>query len=201
MLRLRRLLGKIGDGDAALTLAACVAAALPVIVSTVNGLAAGAYPNGDRGIIATRAYDVLTSHTPLVGQYSASSLVVHHPTYSLGPLLYWLLAVPSRVGGPAAMTATMGLLDAVAAAGVVLVARRRGGRVLMLVAAVAVALMCRSLVAETYHDIWNPSAGVLPLTLAIFLSWSLACGEHRLLPVAIVVASFAAQSELTYALP
>ena len=185
----------------ALTVAACLAAAVPAIVSMANGLAAGAFPNGDRGIIATRAYDVLTAHTPLVGQYSASSLVVQHATYSLGPMLYWLLAVPSRLGGPAAMTVTMGLFDAAAAALVVLVARRRGGRVLMLVAAVAVALMCRSLVAETYHDIWNPSAGVLPLTLALFLCWSLACGDHQLLPLAVVVASFAAQCELTYALP
>ena len=39
------------------------------------------------------------------------------------------------------MTATMGLLDAVAAAGVVLVARRRGGRVLMLVAGLDVRIV------------------------------------------------------------
>jgi hypothetical protein len=42
---------------------------------------------------------------------------------------------------------------------------------------------------------------VLPLALAIFLCWSLACGDHRLLPLAVAVASFAAQCELTYALP
>src|SRR5437773_2577598 len=65
----------------------------------------------------------------------------------------------------------------------------------------ALALMCRSLPAETLHDIWNPSAGVMPFTLLIFVCWSLACGDHWLLPPAILLASFASQAELTFLLP
>src|SRR2546421_10483326 len=105
---------------------ACLAAALPAVVSTVRGVTAGAVPNGDRGVIATRAYDVFTSHTPLLGQYSASTLVVHRETHSLGPLLYWLLALPSRLG-PAAMTVAMGAVSVASAGGVVLLARRPRG--------------------------------------------------------------------------
>src|SRR2546423_15293961 len=80
-------------------------------------------------------------------------------------------------------------------------ARRRGGTLFMHVTAAAVAVMCRSLVPETYHDIWNPSAAVLPLTLLMFVCWSLACGEYRLLPLAVVLASFVAQCHLTYVAP
>ncbi|HEV3228659.1 MAG TPA: hypothetical protein VGY97_04235 [Solirubrobacteraceae bacterium] len=179
---------------------ACAAAALPVIVSTIRGLAAGFTPNGDRAIIATRAYDVFTSHTPLDGQYSASSVLLHQAVHSPGPMLYWLLAVPARIG-PAALALTMGAVNVAAASGVVLVARSRGGRGLMLVVAVAVSLMCRSLVGETYHDIWNPSAGLMPLTALVFVAWAVACGSWRLLPVALLLASFVAQCQFAFVPP
>jgi hypothetical protein len=72
---------------------------------------------------------------------------------------------------------------------------------LLFAAAVAIALMCRSLAAETLHDVWNPSAGLFPFTLLIFLCWSVACGEHRLLPLTVVVASFVVQAHLMYLPP
>src|SRR5450759_1562087 len=93
---------KIGAGRGpGLTLVAGLGAALPVIVSTIRGLHEGATPTGDRAIIATRAYDVFSTHTPLVGQFSASSVLYKHVIHSLGPLLYWLLALPARFGSPA----------------------------------------------------------------------------------------------------
>ena len=48
---------------------------------------------------------------------------------------------------------------------------------------------------------WNPSAGLLPFTLLVFLCWSVACGEHRLLPITALVGSFVIQLQLTYLLP
>ena len=182
-------------------LAAAVGTSLPVIAGTVRAVHDGWVPIGDRAIIAVRAYDVFGSHSPLVGQYSASSHVLGHTLYSLGPLLYWLLALPVRLNSPAALTITAGALNVAAAAGIVVLARRRGGETLMIGTAIAVALMCSSLSAETFHDIWNPSAAVLPFTLLAFLCWSLACGEYRLLPVTVLVASFVVQCQLTYLLP
>ncbi len=184
-----------------LTLVAATAAALPVVVSTIRALADGVQQNGDRGIIALNAYDVLTSRTPLLGQFSASSLVVHQPIHSPGPMLYWLLALPARLGGSPALALVMGAFNAGAIALSVVIARRRGGTALMLLTAAAIALMCRSLFAEVYHDIWNPSAGILAFTLLIFICWSVASGSVRLLPAAVVVASYTAQCELTFVLP
>jgi hypothetical protein len=180
---------------------ACLGAALPVIVSTIHALSERWIPYGDQAVIASQAYDVFSSHTPLLGQYSASYHLVSQPTYSLGPMLYWLLALPARIGQPDSLTIWMGALNIAAIAGVVVLARRRGGTAFMLATAVAVALMCRSLVPETYHDIWNPSAAVLPLTLLMFVCWSLACGEYRLLPLAVLLASFVVQCHLTYVAP
>ena len=187
--------------DRWLTFVVGLCAAVPVIASTISALADGWMPAGDQAIIATRAYDVLSSRTPLVGQHSDAGAVIGHSVYSLGPMLFWLLALPARFGSPGSLTLTMGLANTFAIVGVVALARRRGGRPLMLITAVAVVLMCGSLAPEVLHDVWNPSAGLLPFTLLIFLCWSLACGEHRLLPLSVLVASFVVQCQLAFLPP
>jgi hypothetical protein len=184
-----------------LVLAAGLAAAIPVIVSTIRGLAAGWTPSGDRAVIATRAYDVLTSLTPLVGSWSSTSTGLADETYHPGPLLSWLLAIPARLPGEAAFPIVMGAVNVAAIVATVALARRRGGRTLMFATAGLVALMCASLNVETFHDIWNPTAPLLAFMLLLFVSWSLACGEYRLLPLAVLLASFAMQCHVVYVLP
>jgi hypothetical protein len=188
-------------GGRALTLATGLAAAVPVLVATARAVRDGWLPVADMGVVATRAWDVFTSHTPLVGQYSYAGRVTGKITHSLGPMLYWLLALPAHFGSPATITWTMGVVNTLAILGVVALARRRGGVVLMFAAAIALVLMCQSLAAETFHDIWNPSAALFPFTVLIFLCWSLACGEYRLLPITALVASFVLQANLTYLPP
>jgi hypothetical protein len=188
-------------GEALLTLAAGLAAAIPVIASSARAIRAGWVPLADRGIIATRAHDVFTSHMPLVGQYTLAGEVTGEVTHSLGPMLFWLLALPAYYGSTVGMTLTMCALNTLSIVGCVALARERGGRVLMAMTALAIALMCQSLTAETFHDIWNPSAGLFPFTLLIFLCWSLACGAYRLLPLTVLVASFVVQAHLTYLPP
>ena len=176
-------------------------AAAPVIASTLRAMSDRWLPAGDQANIAVRAHDVLSSNTPLVGLHSDASAVLHQPVYSLGPMLFWLLALPARFGSPETLLLTMGLANTLAIMGVVALARRRGGRALMFAVAVAVALMCRSLTPEVFHDVWNPSAGLFPFTLLIFLCWSLACGEYRLLPLTVLVASFVVQCQLAFVPP
>jgi len=183
-------------------LAAGLAAAIPVLNSTIKAVRAGWVPAGDDGIIATRGWDVLTSHTPLVGQYSEAGLVVRGQVmHSPGPMLYWLLALPARFGSVTSIAVTMCVLNTLAIIACVALARRRGGLALMFGCAIGIALMCRSLPTESMHDVWNPAAALLPFLLLIFLGWSLACGEHRLLPATVLVASFVTQTHLMYAAP
>ncbi|HTW42636.1 MAG TPA: hypothetical protein VMD79_10010 [Solirubrobacteraceae bacterium] len=184
----------------------CVAtglgAAIPVINSTVKAVRAGWVPAGDDGIIATRGWDVLTSHTPLVGQYSEAGLVIKGQVmHSPGPMLYWLLALPARFGSVTSLAATMGAVNTLAIVGCVMLARRRGGLVLMFATGAGIAVMCQSLPTEAMHDIWNPAAGLFPFLLLIFLGWSLACGDHRLLPLTALDASYVTQTHLMYAAP
>jgi hypothetical protein len=189
------------DHGLLLALALGLIAAAPVIAATVHALIDGWLPAGDQANIATRAYDVFTSRSPLVGLHSDASAAINRDVYSLGPMLFWLLALPARFGSPATMTLTMGLVNSAAIIGAVVLARRRGGRALMFITAVALVLMSRSLAPEVLHDIWNPSAGLFPFTLLIFLCWSLACGEYRLLPITVLVASFVVQCQLAFVPP
>jgi hypothetical protein len=184
-----------------LALALGVCAAGPVIAATIHALIDGWLPAGDQANIATRAYDVFTSRSSLVGLHSDASAAINQPVYSLGPMLFWLLALPARFASPGWMTLTMGLVNTAAIIGVVVLARRLGGRALMFIAAVALVLMARSLAPEVLHDVWNPSAGLFPFTLLIFLCWSLACGEYRLLPLIVLVASFVVQCQLAFVPP
>jgi hypothetical protein len=183
-----------------LTLAAGLAAALPVIAATVRGITIDWMPLGDRAVIAVRSLDVLSTHPPLLGQYSAASQVLGQPVHSPGPLLYWLLALPVRLG-PLVPAIAIGLVNTAVVIAAVALARRRGGVALMLATGAGIALVLASLEPSLPYDIWNPSAGLLAFTLLLFLAWSLACGEWRLLPPTVLVASFATQCHLGYALP
>jgi hypothetical protein len=184
-----------------LVLATGLAAGLPVIVATIDVATSGWTPLADDALIAVRAYDVFSGHSPLVGQYSQASAVVGQPLYSPGPLLYWLLALPVRLPWDPAPEVTVGLVNLACVMGVVGLACRRGGRPLMFATALAVPIMLASLPTEAYSDVWNPYAPLLPLLLLLFLAWSVGCGEYRLLPLAVLCASFAPQSHLSFVAP
>jgi hypothetical protein len=182
-----------------LPLAIGLAAASPALLSIVNAIRDGWMPLGDDGVIAVRSLDVFSTHSPLVGQYSNASNAIGGSAYSLGPLLYWLLAVPARAFGATGLAATMGLVNAGSLVCIVALAYRRGRWPLMIAAACAVDVMCSSFAGVVFREIWNPAAGLIPLTLLVFLAWSVACGEYRLLVPTVLVASFVAQAHLTYA--
>lgn len=185
-----------------LVVACGLAAALPIIVSTIRAVTEGWVPLGDDALIAVRSFEVLTTHPPLVGMPSTGPTgVLAEQTFHLGPLLFWLLALPAHFLGPSSLAVTVGLVNIASVMGIVALAHRRGGGPLMLSVAIAVPVMLASLPSENYSDVWNPAAPLLPFTLLIFLAWSLACGEYRLLPLSALVASFVAQCHLIYLLP
>jgi hypothetical protein len=186
--------------DHHLVLAVGFLAAVPVLVSTVRAIRAGWAPVWDDAIIATNAFDAVSADPRLVGVYSDASVSSVGPIYNAGPVLLWPLGLPAHLLGNWALPATVGAINAVSVVAVVALARRRGGHILMFATAIAVPVMCRSLPAEALHDLFNPSFALMPLTLLVFLAWSVACGDHGLLPVTVLVASFVIQAHASVAL-
>jgi hypothetical protein len=175
---------------------------VPIVVAAAHALVVGWMPTGDRAYFVVRAFDVFSDRSPLVGPWSSgATAAVGQVVYSPGPMLYWLIAIPARFFDESLVQVTAGLVNVACITGTLILAHRRGGMPLALATAIAVPVMTGSLPQQTHADIWNSSAPLFPLLLLIFLCWSLACGEYRLLPVTALVASFIVQSHLTFVAP
>ena len=62
--------------------------------------------------------------------------------------------------------------------------------------------MCQSLAAETFHDVWNPSAGLWPFTLLDLPRVGRSrAGTTGCCRSTVLVASFTVQTHLTYLPP
>ncbi len=152
-------------------------------------------PAGDIGSIDLRVRDVFSLHPPLVGPYGNHGW--DHP----GPLLFYLLAVPSLLSGHAAWGTQVGgaLLQGVAIVWLAVLAWRRGGFPLLAVAMVGVGLLANASTPLLVRDPWNPHVALPFFALFLFQAWLLATGEARQLPGATFVGTLLVQTHVGYA--
>ena len=157
-------------------------------------------PTFDEAIIAWRAWDVLTPQTPLVGQFTQASATAGAPVFSPGPLLYWPLAVPTRIApgiGPA-VGAT--LLQAATVVTACVAAARTPGRGAAPAVAAAMLVLSWSLAAPMGDlPLWNPYVTLLPFAAALVLAWVVASGRLSWWPGLVLLASLCAQGHLVWA--
>lgn len=182
-----------------------IAAAVPPIVSSVLAAHGGWTTTIDNAVIAVRARDSLGTHPPLVGIYfsltvfARSSTRLHH----LGPLQFWMLALPLRIGGPNALGLVFGAaaVNGLAAAGSVWVAHRLAGLRLAALTTGAVALLAWSLGGQVLHDPWNPHLALFPFFFFLVAASAVAAGDVGLLPLTVFAASFVLQTHSSYLTP
>jgi hypothetical protein len=129
-----------------------------------------------------------------IGSYSR--MVWSHP----GPTGFYLLALPARLTRQNSIGLALGVLalNVATMAGILLLARRRGGAPLLVVTAGLLAVFVHGLGPAFLVDVWNPSLAVLPFTLLLFLCWSLALGERWALPLTIAVVTFCIHEHVGY---
>lgn len=186
-------------GEQVLLAALIAMVVVPVLGAGIRLAAGGWFPTFDDAVIANNSYDVLTRHTPLVGQFSLAGS--RGPsTHSPGPMLFWYSALSAR--GPVwAIPVWASVVNAACFAGAILLARRRGGIGLAAVVALGCLALVRALGPVTMAEVWNPWIGLVPLVLLVFLVWSVLDGDRRLLPVAVLVGSFTLQGHLSLLFP
>jgi hypothetical protein len=138
----------------------------------------------------------LGHHEVLNGLYSREDW--RHP----GPLFFYVLAPGYWLSGHASISMFFTALgiNAAAVVGIAGIAWRRGGTPMLLSALLACALGMRTLGTEFLYDPWNNYVVTLPFGLMLFATWALLCGERWALPVAVVVASFLAQTHVGFVL-
>jgi hypothetical protein len=175
-------------------LAIWLAFLIPAFVQMAHGWRA----IGDNAYVSLRAYQVFSLHPPLVGTWSSASSPVSHTFYCLGPLWFWLLAIPVRLDplqgalwGSAIWCAAALSLAAEAAW------RTKGWQACAAVGFVVVDLLW--LAPQLFSDPpWNAFFGLFLLVATIVLAWVVGTGALRWWPVLVLVGSADVQSHMFY---
>lgn len=166
----------------------------PMFAAFAEDLGQHWYPGGDWAIIGFDTMDVGTAHTPLVGVYSRDGW--NHP----GPMLFWLYAVPYRLTGGrfSSMLLCAALVNAIAVAGMVFFAWRRGGLALAAFTTLAAASVVNTLGLAFLRDPWNPWVTVLPFGLVVMAAWAAGEGDTIALMATAVVGAFLIQTHVGF---
>jgi hypothetical protein len=180
---------------------ACAALALtllalaPVLVAVITRSGDSYLPVRDLGTIDLRVRDVWTGEAPLIGPYSR--YLWSHP----GPLVFYLLAIPSGLFGQAAWATLVGgaLLQGAAIAWLAKLAWQRGGLQLVAFALVGMGLAYGTMGPWIVVDPWNPHIVIPFFALFVLQMFLVAEGRARLLPGATFVGSFVVQTHIGYA--
>ncbi|WP_157074531.1 hypothetical protein [Janibacter corallicola] len=183
-----------------------VLAVLAVLIAPAaalgQALAHGWAPHGDDATIALRAADVLDGRFPLTGMRSTAGAGVDPTlsTHHLGPVQFYLLAVPLALAGGSAVGIALGgvLFVAVSSVLTVVWARRLGGWPAVLVLSGGLLLTQWAIGPAVMFRPLNPFAPLLPLYLALVLLWALTAGDRRALPALVVALSLLAQANLAF---
>ena len=175
-------------------MAAVAVAVSPIALGAVSLVGDTWLPLSDWASQVFRTSQVGTAGTPLVGPYSVRTFA--HP----GPLIYWLAAPLHRLtgGDPRSLLWTAALVNCACVAAIAAVAWRRGRWPLLLGSLLFVTLLVHGLGPERTVDMWNPYVPLLPFLLTVLLVWDAALGRRRALVEAVVPASFAMQSHLSF---
>ena len=156
-------------------------------------------PVGDQAEISIGSHQVFTSQPPWLGAYSEVSAGIH-AIFDLGPLLFWILAVPVR------LDPNQGVLwGSALACGVALsLAIEAVWLVKGWPACVAVALVVADVSWQTRLSVdleWNPHIGLVFLIAAAAIAWAVATGRFGWWPFVVLFGSIAAQCHFIYVVP
>ncbi len=171
-----------------------------VLVPTLIQLSNGWRSVRDDAMISIGSFRVFSDQSPVVGIFSQASAGMRHAFFDLGPVPFWLLAVPIHLdpGQGALWGATL------VAGGALSIAVEAAWSVRGWPAALAVALVVADAGWQTqlFVDlVWNPHFGLAFMIGAGATAWAVASGRFGWWPLVVLFASVAAQSHLIYVIP
>ena len=167
----------------------------------VSELARGWRPFSDDAAIASRAYESLSLHPPLIGIISSAYIGTGHLLFDPGPLLFYVLAVPVHLD-PSHGLFWGSALVAAAVLSISIEAAWSAGQWVVgaVVAFAAVDLLW--LTPAVFENLpWNAYFPLPFFMAALVLAWVVALGKIVWWPVLVFVASVAAQSHLIFVIP
>ncbi|MBA3280883.1 MAG: hypothetical protein H0U29_01495 [Acidimicrobiia bacterium] len=194
--------GKAADGRSPrlVTAGLTLIMAFPLIVALAVLRQPRWFPILDLAMTELRIRDVGTANTPLIGLPGRIGVLGQDHGSHPGPLSFWLLAPAYRLFGSTAWASEVAtvVLHTAAVATSLWLARRRGGTILVLGTAAVLATLARSYGAEVLTQPWNPYMPVLWWFVLLMAVWSLTSRDIVALPIAVLAASFCAQTHVPY---
>jgi hypothetical protein len=181
--------------------AVTVAIALPLIVAVIALSGRRWYPVLDLAMTELRIRDVGGRFTPLIGLPGRIGTFPDQGSHP-GPLSFWLLAPWYRIFGSSAwaMEAATVVLQLAWIALALWIGRRRVGSAGLAVVALVIALLIRGYGLSVLTQPWNPYLPLLAFLVVLLATWSVLDGDHMMLIVLVVAASFCAQTHIPYLL-
>lgn len=181
---------------------AVVAVLLGPLLAVLRAINNDWAPHGDDATVALRTADVLDGRFPVTGMRSTSGDGVDEnlSTHHLGPIQFYLLALPLALTGGASAGIAIGggLIAAIASVLTVIWARRLGGGLGVAVFTAGLILAQWAIGPEAMFRPLNPYPPLLPTYLSMLLLWAMARGDHRALPPFIIAVSLIAQGNLAF---
>jgi hypothetical protein len=171
-----------------------------VLIPTAIQAARGWIPIGDDAQAVAKSLDVFSLRPPVLGMVTTTFPNSVHAAYNLGPLMFWLLAVPVRVSPTTgALWGSAVLCCAALSVAFEAAFRNRLWVGSIITVAVAVDLAWRTTVF--FNLAWNPFFGIVFLSASVVLAYVVAAGDLRWWPVLVGFGSVTAQSHLAFAVP
>lgn len=181
-------------------IAVCLAVlCVPFVVALVGFRRHTWTPVLDLAMTELRVRDVGGAHTPLIGLPGRIGTLAEQGSHP-GPISFYALAPTYRVLGSTAWALQVAtfLVHVVAMGTALVIAARRGGGRLVLVMAVLLAALTAGYGGGALTEPWNPYLPLLWWVVVLLAVWSVLCGDLVMLPVAVLAASFCAQTHVPY---
>lgn len=168
----------------------------PFLYALTTTLLRGWVAVGDDAVTALRSWDALSAHGPLVGAPTRLA----HGVYDLGPMEYWLLAVPVHVDPARGMWWGATLWCMIAGSLAIEAASSAAGGLGTVIAAGMILGIVAWIppIATWYGPVWNPWFGTMFFIAALAACWAVLSGRRPWWPVLAVTGSVAAQAHDMY---
>ena len=181
-------------------IAACLAVlCVPLVVALAGFRRPTWTPVLDLAMTELRVRDVGGRHTPLIGLPGRIGSLTDQGSHP-GPLSFYALAPTYRLLGSSAWALQVAtfVLHAVAMGVALWIGNRRGGARMVLVVAALLAVLTAGYGGGALTEPWNPYMPLLWWVVVLLAVWSVLCGDLPMLPVAVLAASFCAQTHIPY---
>jgi hypothetical protein len=177
-----------------------VAAWTPFLTVVANSTHGNWRVVGDGAAIALRSWRA-ASHLPLVGQPTELGATLHaQPLHDLGPLEYWLLAIPVHIDPVRGVLWGAALCCMAAASLAIEAAWSALGEASGLLAAGTILGMIAWSPELAFEPYWNPNFGAMFFLAALAACWAVMSGRRWWWPMLVITASVAAQAHLMFAM-